>query len=173
PDHIAGAIDGIDTDVHHRASSGQGLIQPPLRGVPYRETGETLEEQDLAELPGLSHADDLERMRFEMHPVADQQPDASLFAGVYHFLTFFGIHGHRLFANSVFAGLRHPYDGVMMKRVGRYDGHRIDIGVVTDCIVTRIVVTILFRDMVFGLPCPDLGRRAADDAHQRGPCTTL
>src|SRR5690606_10679142 len=102
-DHITRAVYGIDADVHHGAASGKLFVQPPLVGVADAEAAQTLEEQHLAEFTGVSHADDLKRIRLKMHSIADQEFDVGCTAGIDHLLSFFGVDGHRLFTDHVFA----------------------------------------------------------------------
>src|SRR6202044_3926319 len=65
--HVPGAVDGINTDVHHGAATGQFGVPPPLMRIAADKTRQPLEEPDLPELPGLSHPDHLERFWLEMH----------------------------------------------------------------------------------------------------------
>src|SRR5690606_26984518 len=71
--HISGAIDGINADIHHGSTSGKFFVKSPLAWVPDPKTAETLEEQYFSKSSFIAHPDNLECVRFKMHAISHKQ----------------------------------------------------------------------------------------------------
>src|SRR5690606_20957310 len=113
------------------------------------------------------HANDLERLRLEMHAVPNQQMNSRLLTCCYHLPAFGGVECHRLFADHVLPCGGDAETMRFMERIRRSHVDHIDVRIILDLIEVLVVVAVLIRDTVFLFPVCDLGGCAADHAHQR------
>ena len=151
-DHVPRSVDRINANVHHAPPPESCFIQSPLGGITDGESAKALEEYHFSKLAGLRICIDLKCFGFKMHAVTNQQFYIGRFACIHHLLPLFSIYGHWLFADHMLAGFRHANHLVVMQPVGSDHIHCIDVGIVFYVVEILIVVTILFRDVIFALP---------------------
>ena len=163
---VTARLQGVNADIHQRSSTGQIGLESPLVGVPDLEAKAGIDHLQVPKgfVSSQLHAGLV--MRFKLAAVTDGQFFPGIPAGFYHGHAIRGGIGHGLFTQDVLTGFGCS-DGVFsVHAIGQHDVNHVDIWIVRDLVESIVIVAVLFRDLILGLPGLDFGGGAADDARQ-------